>query len=167
MGAALASQLQVPHVDVDDYYWYPTQPPFVRSRPPADRVGLIRQSLADHWVLSGSMDDWGDEVIQDAELVVFIDTPTAIRMQRLKARELQRYGQRILPGGDMYANHLAFLSWAEGYETGAQPGRSRPRHERWLKQLTQPRLRLAGDAPVAQLLAEVMVIVQLHASSPK
>ncbi|VVO38227.1 hypothetical protein PS691_05495 [Pseudomonas fluorescens] len=43
----------------------------------------------------------------------------------------------------MYANHQAFLAWAANYETGVHAGRSRPRHERWLKQLTLPSLRIS------------------------
>ncbi|WP_256585270.1 MULTISPECIES: adenylate kinase [Pseudomonas] len=160
LGAALAAKLQVPHFDVDDYYWYPTEPPFERSRPPAERVDLLNRSLADgQWVLSGSLDGWGDEVIQSSNLVVFVDTPTLLRVERLKARESQRYGQRILPGGDMHANHLAFLAWAEGYESGAQAGRSRPRHEQWLKQLTLPSVRVSGELPIESLLAVVIAAI--------
>jgi adenylate kinase family enzyme len=100
LGAGLAAKLQVPHFDVDNYYWYPTEPPFEQSRPPAERVNLLNQSLTDgQWILSGSLDGWGDEVIQGADLVVFIDTPTSLRIERLKARESLRYGERILPGG--------------------------------------------------------------------
>ncbi|MGF6149178.1 adenylate kinase [Pseudomonas fluorescens] len=160
LGAALAAKLQVPHFDVDDYYWYPTEPPFERSRPPAERVELLNRSLANgQWVLSGSLDGWGDEVIQSSNLVVFVDTPTPLRVERLKARESQRYGQRILPGGDMHANHLAFLAWAEGYENGAQAGRSRPRHEQWLKQLTLPSVRVSGELPIESLLAVVIAAI--------
>ena len=160
LGAALADRLRVPHFDVDDYYWYPTEPPFERSRPPAERVHLLNRNLSHgYWVLSGSLDGWGDEVIQCTDLVVFIDTPTLLRMERLKLRESQRYGDRILPGGDMHANHQAFLAWAESYETGVQAGRSRPRHERWLKQLTQPSLRVSGEMPIEPLLAEVIAAI--------
>lgn len=161
LGAALAARLRVPHFDVDDYYWYPTEPPFEQSRPPAERVNLLNHSLADgQWVLSGSLDGWGDEVIQHADLVIFIDTPTHLRIERLKARESQRYGERILLGGDMHANHLAFVAWAESYEEGTKAGRSRPRHERWLKQLDLPSLRVNGELPTEQLLVQVIAAIQ-------
>lgn len=164
MGAALADSLQVPHFDVDDYYWCPTDPPFEQSRPPEERLLLLKRALADlPWVLSGSLDDWGAELIQRADLVVFIDTPTLLRLERLRSRELQRYGQRILLGGDMHANHQKFLAWAESYETGSRAGRSRPRHELWLKHLTKPTLRLNGEMTVAELLMNVLTAIpDLH-----
>lgn len=160
LGAALADRLHVPHFDVDDYYWYPTDPPFEKSRPSEERLVLLKQALADlPWVLSGSLDDWGTEVIQSADLVVFIDTPTPLRIERLRSRESQRYGQRILPGGDMYANHQKFLAWAESYEAGSQAGRSRPRHELWLKKLTKPTVRLNGEIAVAEMVINVVAVI--------
>jgi len=160
LGAALALQLQAPHFDVDDYYWYPTDPPFEQPRSATDRIALLKTDLAvGQWALSGSLDGWGDELIQDADLVVFIDTPTEVRIERLKARESQRYGERILPGGDMHANHMAFISWAAEYDQGTQFGRNRPRHERWLEQLVLPFIRINGALPTEQLLERVMAAI--------
>ncbi|SDU93323.1 P-loop NTPase family protein [Pseudomonas mucidolens] len=161
LGKALASALQLPHVDVDDYYWYPTDPPYVQSRPAGDRVVLLKQALVHgHWVLSGSLDGWGDELIVDAQQVVLVDTPTPLRIERLKDREVLRFGERVAPGGDMHAAHLAFLAWAAGYDRGAFAGRSRPRHEAWFKQLKQPSLRVDGSRCVEALLQQV------HSSLP-
>jgi adenylate kinase family enzyme len=160
LGVALADSLRVPHFDVDDCYWYPTDPPYEKSRPPEERIVLLKQSLADlPWVLSGSLDGWGAEVIENADLVVFIDTPTPLRMERLRSRESQRYSQRILLGGDMYANHQKFLAWAESYEAGNRAGRSRPRHELWLKQLTKPTLRLNGEISAAEMVVNVVAAI--------
>lgn len=160
LGAALAERLHIPHVDVDDYYWYPTDPPFEKSRPPEERLVLLRRALADlPWALSGSLDGWGAEVIQGADLVVFVDTPTPLRMERLRSRESRRYGQRILLGGDMYENHQKFLTWALSYEAGSQAGRSRPRHEEWLKHLTKPTLRLNGEIGIAEMVMTVVAAI--------
>lgn len=59
----------------------------------------------------------------------------------------------------MHTNHQAFLAWAESYETGVQAGRSRPRHERWLKQLKLRSLRVSGEMPIELLLAEVIAAI--------
>lgn len=121
---------------------------------------LISRLAEGPWVVSGAMDGWGDEVIKRAELIVFIETPTSVRIERLKARELRSYGDRVLPGGDMHANHQAFVAWAQSYEAGTQGGRSRLRHERWLSQLALPCIRVNGEWPASDLLKQVMAAMK-------
>lgn len=41
LGQNLATRLDVQHVDVDDFYWMPTNPPFTTKRPADERVSLI------------------------------------------------------------------------------------------------------------------------------
>jgi hypothetical protein len=101
------------------------------------------------------MDGWGDEVINLADLVVYIDTPMLCRIERLKVREAALFGERISSGGDMFAKHRAFLTWAAGYDQGIEAGRNRPRHERWLSQLNIPVLRVNGELTVEVLVSQI------------
>ncbi len=112
LGQALAPLLGVQHVDVDDFYWLPTNPPFTTKRAPNKRVCLIEQTLGDQgWVLTGSFDGWGDALISNVDLIVFVTTPTPVRLKRLASREKERFGDRIEPGGDMHEIHVAFREW--------------------------------------------------------
>jgi adenylate kinase family enzyme len=55
LGRTLASLLSLRHLDVDDFYWLPTNPPFTTKRPPDERVALIQQCFGDDgWILTGS-----------------------------------------------------------------------------------------------------------------
>lgn len=59
-------------------------------------------------MLTGSFTQWGDSLINAVDLIVFLDTPTSVRIKRLDEGEAARHGERILPGGDMHEAHLAF-----------------------------------------------------------
>lgn len=157
LGAALSAQMGIPLLDVDDFYWMPTDPPFTTKRPPDDRVRLIqqRQSQTAGWVLSGSFMGWGDILIEHVEIIAFLYAPTAIRLQRLDSREAQRYGDRILPGGNMHEGHLAFRDWASRYDDSSFTGRNLAQHERWLKAQSAPVLRLDGTQKT-EVLAETV-----------
>ncbi|WP_333827857.1 ATP-binding protein [Pararhodobacter sp.] len=157
LGALLSQQLDVPQLDVDDFYWMPTDPPFTTKRPPDERVRLIgqQQSEADGWVLTGSFIGWGDALIDQVDLIVFVQTSTALRLQRLDAREAARHGARILPGGDMHAAHMAFRNWASRYDDPAFSGRNLAQHELWLREQTAPVLRLDGAQPSGALALRV------------
>lgn len=71
LGAMLSEQFAVPLLDVDDFYWMPTDPPFTTKRPPEDRVRLIKEQQAQSkgWVLSGSFIGWGDTLIENVDLI--------------------------------------------------------------------------------------------------
>ncbi len=157
LGRALSRRLDLRHVDVDDFYWMPTDPPFTTKRSTGERVDLILRALGeDGWILSGSFDGWGDTLIADVGLIVFLTTPTPVRMQRLVTREKERYGERISPGGDMHEIHVAFRDWASQYDTPGFLGRNRLRHEYWLAEQVAPVVRLEGTTPVENLADAVI-----------
>lgn len=87
-GRALADALAISHHDTDDYFWRPTNPPYREMRDVGDRLRLMREVFVDRsdWVLSGSLDGWGDSIIPLLDLAVFLYVPTPIRLQRLRAR---------------------------------------------------------------------------------
>lgn len=160
LGTALSTALGLRLMDTDDYYWLPTDPCFTQSRPPQERLALMRQHLEEcaGAVLSGSIVGWGDPLIPPLTLAVRLVTPTEVRLQRLKEREYRRFGERIRPGGDMYAEHLEFLQWAAQYDTADEPTRSSAMHNRWQQTLGCPLLLLDGTRPVEELTARVCQI---------
>jgi adenylate kinase family enzyme len=159
LGRALAQRLSAPHFDTDDFFWLPTDPPYHRRRAAADRLHLLGELLGERrdWVLSGSLDNWGNPVAHLFDLVVWLEVATDIRLARLAARERVRYGRAaIMPGGALHEEHRAFLDWAATYDDGLDGGRSRHRHEAWLAGLSCPVLRLDGNRPTRDLVRSVL-----------
>ncbi|MFJ2446087.1 adenylate kinase [Pseudomonas sp. NPDC087626] len=157
LGQNLATLLGVRQVDVDDFFWMPTNPPFTTKRPADERVSLIQQEFADEdWLLTGSCLGWGDALIRQVDLIVFVATPTPVRLERLAAREQQRFGDRIAPGGDMHEIHVAFREWAAQYDNPDFAGRNRAWHEAWLSKQTAPVLRIDGANSAEQMAADVI-----------
>lgn len=153
MATALATQ----HFDCDDFFWHPTDPPFTRRRPEPERISLMEAVFLPRssWVLSGSPMGWGDAVIPRLTHAVFVTLDRERRLTRLRAREAQRYGGRIAPGGDLEEAHREFVDWAAGYDDPTFLRRSHRLHEEWLSQLCCPVLRLNGEAEVGALVGEV------------
>jgi adenylate kinase family enzyme len=165
LGRALAQALNARHLDSDDFFWLPTDPPYRVARPAPLRLALLRDEMdaAPAWVLSGSMCPWGDSLMSRLDLVVFLTVPTELRMTRLHAREVARYGQTPLaPGGDRYAQFQAFAAWAASYDTGGLDKRSRARHEEWITRLQCPVLRLSGAMPTENQLSAIADFAERH-----
>lgn len=150
IGRYISNKLGYFFMDVDDYFWKPTDPPFTTKRNASDRLALMKKDIANHdkVVISGSLVDWGDELIPLYTLVIRVETDTAIRINRLKLRERERFGNRIDFGGDMFKNHQAFLDWAASYDSGDLNMRSKAKHDEWQKRLQCHQILLDGSLPV-------------------
>ena len=168
LGRNLATSLGVQHADVDDSFWMPTNPPFTTKRPVDERVPLIQQKLGKgDWVLTGSCMEWGDALIAGANLIVFVVTAAAVRLERLTAREEARFGDRIAPGGDMHGTHVAFREWASQYDNPNFSGRNRAWHEAWLSRQTSPVVRIDGTNNPENMAAQVIRALSAALQQPK
>jgi adenylate kinase family enzyme len=162
LAAALAARHGHRHLDTDDFFWLPSDPPFQTRRPRDARLTLLRAAVAESrgWVLSGSLCGWGDPLIPDFQLVIFVAVPATARMERLRARELKRHGHAALaPGGKLHEAHVAFLEWAARYDHGDLSERSRMLHDAWLAALPCPVVHLEGDRAIDAQLALVEAAV--------
>jgi adenylate kinase family enzyme len=158
LGGAIAQAFGHVHLDTDDYYWEPTDPPFQQKREAVARVEILGAALDAHprWVLSGSLCGWGDVFVPRFDLVVFLLVPTDVRLARLLERERRRFGAEALAlGGPMHGIHEAFMVWAAGYDDGGEEMRSRRLHERWLAALPCPLIRLEEPVGVAEQMARL------------
>ena len=137
-------------LDSDDYYWLPTQPPFTDRRDRALRHQLVMADLEQHprAILSGAIIGWGDDLEHAFDLVIFLSLPHDLRVSRLRARELARYGRINEP----------FIAWAAGYDDDppTSPTRNRRRQHEWLGERRCPVLRLEGDLTVAERVTRTL-----------
>lgn len=160
LGRALSDRLGLAHLDTDDFYWLPTDPPYQAARPMPERLARLEATLDKQkgWVLSGSLAGWGDPLMRRFQTVIFLAVPTPERLRRLEARERARYGAAVDPGGPMHAHSQAFLRWAAEYDDGDHTMRSRARHDLWLKHVPCPVVRLEDLDPVERRLQRLLAL---------
>lgn len=158
LGVALAEKLGIAHFDSDNFYWMPTNPPFTTPREMPARIELLQEKARpdEGWILSGSALKWAMQMEPLYELIIFMRLDPVLRMERLRQREMRRYGDRILPGGDMADASRAFLEWAESYDTVGPEQRGLVAHEAWFLTQTAPILRLDSAEPLEALVDRVM-----------
>lgn len=165
LGWFLAARSGATHFDTDDFCWLPTRPAYRIRRDESERVRLIRRILArlDSYILSGSFVDWGNALAPLFDAVIFLSAPAAVRVERLRRRDLERHGSAALaPGGWLHEQQEAFYAWAATYDTGSGGGRSRAKHEAWLESLRCQVIRLeSADSPALicdQVLCQLRIV---------
>jgi hypothetical protein len=133
-------------LDADDYFWLPTEPAYTTKRPAEERDALLLADLTPNAVLSGSVHRWADAIQDTIGLIVLVDAPTEVRLDRLRRRELAELG---------FVDE-AFIEYAASYDDPSFTGRSRAMHERWIVDRAYPVLHLDGTAPVEVNVAAVL-----------
>lgn len=154
LGKKLSLELAIEHFDADDFFWKQTEIPFTQrySYRHMNQALAARLKERNSWVLSGCVNSWGDQVVSGSDLFILCKAPTKLRIKRLKQREYEKFGLRILPGGDMYENHQRFIAWAAQYEEGLQKGRNARIHDKFVDQLSTEALILDSSKPLDKLL---------------
>ncbi|MBS3740676.1 MAG: AAA family ATPase [Candidatus Cloacimonetes bacterium] len=157
LGEILSNEYDLTHFDADDYFWYPTEPPYEKIRPVEERQELLLKDikLSVSWVISGSITGWGDIFIPYFELVIYLWAPTEIRIKRLKKREYEEFGEELMPGGNMYENHKGFIKWTSKYDFAGTEMVSRRTHELWMNKLKCPLLKIEGIYKVDEIVEVV------------
>ncbi|MCL2421518.1 MAG: AAA family ATPase [Defluviitaleaceae bacterium] len=156
LGRALAQQLGFPHFDLDDYHWrWDTEIPYTVLYPREAKAERLMSDVSkhSHFVMSGSM--WSIRKMFEPmfDLAVCITVPPEVRAGRVCARELARWGDRVLPGGDMYeANEIyrkAYLDRVEAVEMAEQ-------HKQWIAELPCPVVHVDGMLSIEDNVAHVI-----------
>lgn len=157
LGKELEKYLGFTHLDVDDYYWKRTEPPFQEKIPLSERNKSLSTDFysEENIVLSGSMVSWGKEWETAFHLAIFIRLENSIRMKRLQKREEERYGEKLRTSSKVKRNSIAFLEWANQYENPNFEGRSLRVHEQWINLLSCEVIKVNGEAKLHSIVKEV------------
>ena len=158
LGRAASEALGWRLCDIDDYFWLPTDPPFIAARPREERLPLLMRDVegASGMVLTGWGESWVHPLIPDFTLAVRLTLEQSLRLARLEARERANFGSRLDPGGDMHAEHLKFMDWAAQFDTGGLDIRSKASLDAWQARMTCPVLTLDSARSVEDNLAQVL-----------
>lgn len=156
LGSAVAALLQVPHFDIDDYTWrWDTAVPYTELRKKEEKIALLKAAISPHphFVMSGSMWSFRKSFEPFFDLAVFLTAPAQIRAERIRDRSLRRWGERVLPGGDMYQSSSVYRDYLEcslRYDRGTADEFSLAQHEKWAQELPCPVLRMDGTKPIEE-----------------
>jgi len=160
LGRTLSEYMNIPVFDFDDYYWEDTDPPFTCGRPKDKQLLMINKEIAgkENYIISGHYAHYAYELDEKLTLAIFIFTAPEVRIERLNKREKKAFGDRILPGGDMYKNSQAFFEWARGYDDSSVRSRTLEKHMERILYLSCPVVKLDGNKTVDELVEDLRSI---------
>ncbi len=152
LGKSLAERMQYRFIDVENYYFTgeDEEYPYDNARTREEVAELLLEDMRkyDNLIFTSGKGNYGDEVISLFTEAILICVPKEIRMKRVRDRSFQKFGDRILPGGDLYEKEKQFFSMAEH--------RLEHETEDWLKSVHIPMMQVDGTKMIDDNVNEIM-----------
>ena len=147
LGRALAERLGYFRIDVEDYY-FPAEGAFneARSRDEVEQLMLEDIEKNGNFVLSSVCADFAS-IEKYYCLIVYLEAPKEMRLDRIRKRSFDRFGERVLPSGDLYESEENFFAFAAK--------RTPEKIENWLPKCTCPVLRIDSTKPVSEIVGAI------------
>lgn len=152
LGKALAEKLDFYFIDIEELYFPKSDPdnPYVSSRTREEAAAILLRKIKAHenFVFSAVKGDYGKEIESLFHYAVWIDTPKEIRVRRVIDRSLQKFGDRILPGGDLHEQEEQFFELVRS--------RTEDVVQNWVQTLSCPVLRVDGTKTIDENTALIL-----------
>jgi len=157
LGKALAEKLGFSFIDNEDLYFPKTDPSYAYAAPRTrDEVeALLLQEIRVHenFVFASVKGDYGEDARAFFDYAVLLAVPRDIRLRRVRDRSFQKFGNRILPGGDLYGQEEGFFALAASRAENAV--------EEWARCLRCPVIRADGTRPVEENIGLILAHINL------
>jgi shikimate kinase len=151
LGKELARKLKYTFLDIEDYY-FPNKSTdytydFPRSRKEVESLLLDDMKKCNNFVLASVKGNFGKEIVSLFTTAVIINVLKEIRLQRVKSRSFQKFGNRILPSGDLYEKEKQFFDMVAS--------RTELIVEEWLHSTNCSVVRIDGTKPIVENVEQI------------
>lgn len=161
LGKALAEELDFYFIDNEDLYFPKNDPDYLYTSPRTrkEAEAILENAINAHedFVFASVRGDYGDSICHYFRYAVLISLPKDIRMERIRNRSFQKFGDRMLPGGDLYEQEQKFFDLASS--------RAEDFVEEWAVSLSCPVIRVDGTRSVAENIK--IIIEQIHSKTDR
>lgn len=151
LGKMLAEDLGWTFRDIEEYY-FPvnnTDYNYLEARTKEEVSKLLLADMKEHenFILASVKGEFGFEVSELFTCAILIEVPKELRMERVRERSNQKFGDRMLPGGDLYEKEELFFDMVE----------KRPEDytTRWLETVDMPIICVDGTKAIEDNVVKI------------
>lgn len=156
LGKALAEKLHFYFIDNEDLYFPKTDPNYLyaapRTREEVQKLLFNTIKAHENFIFASVKGDYGEFIYPFFQYAVLVDVPKDIRIERVKNRSFQKFGNRMLPGGDLYEQEKHFFDLVES--------KTEDTAEKWVQSLNCPIIRVDGTKPIEKNINLIMEQIQ-------
>jgi len=157
---SLSQKTNFCHFDIENYYFSNNSDvPYAQPRARDQVEALLMEDIQKNpkFVFSAVNGNFNDTVTSKYKLVIYLYVPLNERMRRIKQRAYDKFGSRVLEGGDMCEQEQKFFDFCAL--------RSDDKIIEWLNTLSCPVMQLDGTEKIEnntnRILSEIKNMGQL------
>lgn len=149
LGKALADALCIRFMDNEDYYFPKSglDYKYDHALTKEELIPVLQRDMeqAEEWVFASVKGDYGERIESLFTHAVLLEVPKEVRMRRIWNRSCNKFGDKVLPGGELYERERRFFDMVK----------NRPDDYtlKWLSKLTCPIIQADGTRPVEENVA--------------
>ena len=151
LGKALADSLSYRFIDNEDLYFPKTDPDYMyaaeRTREEVEELLLSEIKAHRDFVFTSVKGNY-EKALPFFNYAVLVSVPRELRLRRVKERSFKKFGERALPGGDLYEREKGFFELIS----------ARPENtvEEWLKTFDGRIIPVDGTKPVDENISVII-----------
>ena len=151
LGKRLATELGWTFRDIEEYYFPVNNTDYnyseARTKEEVSKLLLADMRKHENFILASVKGEFGSEVSKLFTCAILIDVPKELRMERIRKRSNQKFGNRMLPGGDLYEKEEQFFDMVEN--------RPEDYTTRWLETVDMPIIRVDGTKAIEDNVVKI------------
>lgn len=152
LGKALAAELNFHFIDNEELFFPKTDAAYIyrhsRTCEEVEKLLLHEIKAHENFVFTAVKGDYGEKILPYYTYAVLIEVPRNIRLQRVENRSFEKFGDRILPGGDLYEQEKRFFDMVKS--------RKEDEAAQWARSLGCPVIRIDGTRAVGENVRVIM-----------
>ena len=156
IGRILAKRMSYQFIDNEDLYFPKNDKSYMFSNPRSKEevIHILEEKISkeDKFIFVAVKGNYGEKFLAQIDYVILVEVPKKIRMDRVKMRSAQKFGDRILADGDLAEKENAWFSLVN----------SRPENyvTEWLEMVKCPIIRIDGTLPIEENVDYLLSILQ-------
>ncbi len=144
LGRKLADRIGYEFIDNEDLFFPKTDPSYIFSCPRSKEevIRLLEERISENnrFIFAAVKGNYGNKLLAALDHIILIEVPKQIRNQRVRDRSYQKFGDRILPGGDLFDKESQWFSLTDNRPVAYVTD--------WLQTVDCPVIRIDGTLPV-------------------
>lgn len=148
VGRALSKKIGFHFIDNENLYFTKinANEPYTnsKSRDEVEKLLMDQVYKYGNFIFTAVKGDYGKEIVSLYKYIVHIEVPKEIRLQRVRNRSFQKFGDRMLAGGELYEQEESFFRMIES--------RSEDYVENWVRTLNCPVIKVDGTKHIEEIV---------------